>query len=163
MPYSPIFSPSPNWGRITAQNVSHPCPVYHYNEFLRLSSYLYHFVVPILFGTFNRSTATPAEVELSQSLQTAFANFAISPDCSPAPHWPAYQPEVAGKASILTLAKIAHEGNVNFGTFVQPVQPDSTGSTQKMTMQYFSSFIYEFFVQQDGPCDVWDRFLDFRP
>ncbi|KAI0275868.1 Alpha/Beta hydrolase protein [Russula aff. rugulosa BPL654] len=138
--------------------------------------------LPILFGTFNRSTASSAEVELSQSLQTAFANFVKNPNSSPAPHWPAYQPEVSGSAcnplakfvdqgnvdfgnfvknpnlslaphwspyepeiSVTactpTLAKIAYQGNVDFGNFIQPVQPDST----------------------DGPCNVWDEFLDYRP
>ncbi|KAN0126023.1 carboxylic ester hydrolase [Russula decolorans] len=97
--------------------------------------------LPILFGTFNRSTATSAEVELSQSLQTAFANFAKNPNSSPAPHWPPYEPDVSGNACTPTLAKIAYQGNTDFGNFVQPVQPNST----------------------DGPCNVWDRFLDFRP
>ena len=97
---------------------------------LQQLSYLCHFVVPILFGTFNRSTATSAEVELSQSLQTAFANFAKNPNSSPAPHWPPYEPEVSGNASTATLAKIAYQGNVDFDDFVQPVQPDSTVSTR---------------------------------
>ena len=123
-----ICSPSPIWGRCTAQNVSHPCPVYH-NK-LQQPSYLCHFVVPILFGTFNRSTATSAEVELSQSLQTAFANFAKNPNSSPAPHWPPYDPEVSGNAYTATLAKIAYQGNVDFDNFVQPVQPNSTVSTR---------------------------------
>ncbi|KAF8493264.1 Alpha/Beta hydrolase protein [Russula emetica] len=56
----------------------------------------------ILFGTFNRSTATSAEVELSQSLQTAFANFAKNPNSSPAPHWPAYEPEETWALEILS-------------------------------------------------------------
>jgi carboxylesterase 2 len=86
--------------------------------------------VPILFGTFNGSTATPAEVELSQSLQTAFANFAKNPNSSPAPHWPPYEPEDSGNAYTPTLAKIAYEGNVDFGNFVETVQPNSTVSTR---------------------------------
>ncbi|KAF8504324.1 Alpha/Beta hydrolase protein [Russula emetica] len=97
--------------------------------------------LPILFGTFNRSTATSAEVELSQSLQTAFANFVKNPNSSPAPHWPPYEPEGSENGCTHTLAKIAYEGNVDFGNFVQPVQPNST----------------------DGPCNVWDLFLDYRP
>jgi carboxylesterase type B len=97
--------------------------------------------LPILFGTFNRSTATSAEVELSQNLQTAFANFVKNPNSSPAPHWHPYEPELSGNAFTYTLAKIAYQGNVGFRNFVQPVQPDSI----------------------DGPCNVWDRFLDFRP
>jgi hypothetical protein len=90
--------------------------------------------VPILFGTFNGSTATSAEVELSQSLQTAFANFVKNPNSSPAPNWLPYEPELSGNAFSYTLAKIAYQGNVDFGNFVQPVQPDSTVST-RMTMQ----------------------------
>jgi hypothetical protein len=158
--YSPICSPYPIWGRFTVQNVSHLCPVYHNYEFffLQRSTYVYHFVVPILFGTFNRSTATSAEVELSQSLQTAFANFIKNPNSSPAPHWPPYSTYTP------TLAKIAYRGNVEFGNFVEPVQPDSTVSTRSDDAK-FSLFIYEFLVhtKQDGPCNVWDRFLDFRP
>ncbi|KAI0278329.1 Alpha/Beta hydrolase protein [Russula aff. rugulosa BPL654] len=38
--------------------------------------------LPILFGTFNKSTASPAEVELSKSFQTAFANFVKNPNSS---------------------------------------------------------------------------------
>jgi carboxylesterase 2 len=90
-----------------------------------------HYVVPILFGTFNRSTATSAEVELSNSFQTAFANFVKNPNSSPAPHWPPYEPEVSGNACAPTLAKIAYQGNVDFENFVEPVQPDSTVSTRK--------------------------------
>jgi hypothetical protein len=119
--------------------------------------------VPILFGTFNRSTATSAEVELSHSLQTAFANFAKNPHSSPAPHWPPYEPEVSGNPCAHTLAKIAYQGNVDFGNFVQPVQPNSTVSTQNDDSK-IQSLIYEFLAhKQDGPCNVWDRFLDFRP
>ena len=54
--------------------------------------YFYHFIVPILFGTYNTTTATAPEVELSQSLQTAFANFVKDPNVSPAPNWPPYEP-----------------------------------------------------------------------
>ena len=74
--------------------------------------------MPILFGTFNRSTASSAEVELSQSLQIAFANFVKNPNASPAPHWPAYQPEVSGSACN-PLAKFVDQGNVDFGNFVK--------------------------------------------
>ena len=99
--------------------------------------------MPILFGTFNRSTATSAEVELSQSFQTAFANFAKNPNSSPAPHWPSYTPEVSGNAYTPTLAKIAYEGNVDYENFVQPVQPDSTVSTRNDDAK-FSWLIFEF-------------------
>ncbi|KAH9971639.1 Alpha/Beta hydrolase protein, partial [Russula compacta] len=91
--------------------------------------------LPILFGTYNRSTATAAEVELSHSFQTAFANFAKDPASSPAPNWPSYNP------SLPTLAKIAYDGNVDSYNFVEPVPPNST----------------------DGPCSVLDQFLDYRP
>ena len=148
MQHSPICSRPPIWERGTAQNVSHRCPVYHGNEFfIQWSSYIYHFVVRILLGTFNRSTATSAEVELSQSLQTAFANFVKNPTSSPAPHWPPYEPEVSGKACTHSLAKIAYEGNVDFENFVQPIQPDSTVSTRNDNAK-FSSFIYEFLVHK---------------
>ena len=99
------------------------------------------FLVPILFGTFNRSTATSEEVELSQSLQTAFANFAKNPNSSPAPHWPPYEPELPGNAYSHTLAKIAYEGNVGFGNFVQPVQPDSTVSTRNDNAESIGLFM----------------------
>jgi hypothetical protein len=81
-------------------------------------------IVPILFGTFNRSTATAAEVELSQTLQTAFANFAKNPtNGPPAPNWPPYESGILGLAPNATLAKIAYEGNVSPNDFVKPVQP----------------------------------------
>ena len=86
--------------------------------------------MPILFGTFNKSTATSAEIDLSQTLQSAFANFAKNPNTSPAPNWPPYEPDVSGSACTPTLAKIAYQGNVGFGDFVQPVQPDTTVSTR---------------------------------
>jgi hypothetical protein len=128
--------------------------------------------VPILFGTYNGSTATSAEVELSQSFQTAFANFAKNPNSSPAPHWRRYKPEVSanvyahtlaknpnlspwrpyepelsGNVLTPTLAKIAYQGKVDFGNFVQPVLPDSTVSTRNDDAK-FSSFIYQFFVHK---------------
>jgi len=127
--------------------------------------------LPILFGTYNISTATSAEVELSQSFQTAFANFVRDPNSSPAPQWVPYEPELSQTglqtafANIAndpnsspapqwapyktelsgddyTLAKIAYQGNVDFDDFVQPVEPDSI----------------------DGPCNaLWDLYLDYRP
>jgi hypothetical protein len=92
------------------------------SKFLRI----YHAIVPILFGTYNKSTATAAEVELSKSLQTAFANFVKDPvNASPAPNWPAYEPGRLGIAPVPTLAQIAYQGNVGFDDFIQPVQPIS--------------------------------------
>jgi hypothetical protein len=147
--------------------------------------------VPILFGTYNGSTATSAEVKLSQSFQTAFANFAKNPNSSPAPHWrrykpevsanvyahtlaknpnlsPAphwrpYEPELSGNVLTPTLAKIAYEENVDFGNFVERVLPDSIVSTRNNDAK-FSLLIYEFLAhKQDGPCSLWDPFLDYRP
>ncbi|KAJ7103822.1 hypothetical protein C8R44DRAFT_640257, partial [Mycena epipterygia] len=89
-----------------------------------------------LFGTFIRSTATPAEVTWSSTFQTAIANFVKNPDVSPAVNWPKYIPGPPAK----TFAKLAYNGNVNPNNFVDPVQSNSL----------------------DGPCDaLWDRFLDF--
>jgi carboxylesterase type B len=97
--------------------------------------------LPILFGTYNTSTATCREVELSRSLQTAFANFVKDPNGSPAPNWPPYEPGFLGIARNPTLAKIAYEGNVAPDDFINLVQPIAT----------------------DEPCIVWDHFLDYRP
>jgi hypothetical protein len=83
---------------------------------------------------------TCAEVELSHTLQTAFANFVKNPNTSPAPHWPPYEPEVSENTCTHTLAKIAYHGNVDFGNFVQPVQPNSTVSMRDDGAK-FSSFI----------------------
>jgi len=89
-----------------------------------------------LFGTFNRSTATPAEVTWSSTFQTAIANFIKDPNTSPAVNWPEYIPGPAAN----TLAKLAYTSNVEPDNFVDPVQSNSL----------------------DGPCDaLWDAFLDF--
>ena len=90
--------------------------------------YFYHFIVPILFGTYNTTTATAPEVELSQSLQTAFANFVRDPNVSPAPNWPPYEPGFLGIARNPTLAKIAYEENVAPDDFINLVQPIATVS-----------------------------------
>lgn len=83
----------------------------------------------ILFGTFNRSTATAAEAELSYSLQTTFGNFAKDPvNASPALNWPAYEPDLPGITVAPTLAKIAYHGNVDPDNFIEVVQPNSTVS-----------------------------------
>jgi hypothetical protein len=94
--------------------------------FLQCSQYLYYFVVPILFGTFNETTATPEEVELSQSLQTAFANFVKDPTSSPVPYWAPYKPEDSVNAYTHTLAKTAHQGGVGFGKEVELSQSPQT-------------------------------------
>ncbi|KAH9994629.1 Alpha/Beta hydrolase protein [Russula vinacea] len=84
--------------------------------------------LPILFGTYNTTTATAPEVELSQSLQTAFANFVRDPNVSPAPNWPPYEPGFLGIARNPTLAKIAYEENVAPDDFINLVQPIATVS-----------------------------------
>jgi hypothetical protein len=86
--------------------------------------------VPILFGTFNRSTATDAEAELSHTFQTAFANFVKDPTNPPVPDWPPYEPELSGDTVAPTLAKIAYDGNVYLDDFIELVQPNSTVSAQ---------------------------------
>ncbi|KAF7324610.1 Carboxylic ester hydrolase [Mycena kentingensis (nom. inval.)] len=89
-----------------------------------------------VFGTYNRSTATAAEATLSSTIQTAIANFIKDPTVAPAPNWPKY---LAG-SSTNTLAKLAYSGNVLTSNVVQAV-----GSTSL-----------------DGPCSLWDQFLDVR-
>src|SRR5712672_1016184 len=98
------------------------------------------FIVPILFGTFNRPTASAAEAKLSQSIQTAFANFAKNPvNASLAPSWPPYERDFLGIAPVPALARIAYQGNVGFDDFVQPVQPISTVSMINVTAKLDSS------------------------
>jgi hypothetical protein len=85
--------------------------------------------VHIIFGTLDESTASDGEVELSQSLQTVFANFAKNPQgASFAPNWPAYEPDGSGYTLVPSLAKIAYHGNVQLDNFVEPVDPSSTVS-----------------------------------
>ncbi|KIK55752.1 hypothetical protein GYMLUDRAFT_175100, partial [Collybiopsis luxurians FD-317 M1] len=100
-----------------------------------LPSSFHFFQVPELFGTFNASTATPNEVTLSKTYQTAIANFIKNPNDSPAPNWPKYAPG----GSTQTLARLAYNGNVDMDNFVQAVTSDS----------------------QDAPCtSLWNAFLD---
>ena len=73
----------------------------------------------IVFGTFNRSTATTDEVDLSHTLQTALGNFIKDPYCEFPPNWPRYNVD----ASVPTLAEIAYHGNVQPDNFVEPVDP----------------------------------------
>ena len=132
------LQPFPDLGAWHGSECKSPYPVYHisalaYSWLLQQSPYLYHFIVPILFGTYNTSTATTSEVELSQSLQTAFANFAKNPEIvSPAPNssWPPYEPGLLGIARNPTLAKIAYEENVAPDDFINLVQPISIVSTR---------------------------------
>ncbi|KAJ7625787.1 Carboxylesterase [Roridomyces roridus] len=78
-----------------------------------------------LFGTFIRSTATPAEVTWSTTFQTAIANFIKNPSESPALNWPKYIPGPPAK----TYAKLAYNGNVEPGNFVQAVASEDLDNT----------------------------------
>ncbi|KAF7324603.1 Carboxylic ester hydrolase [Mycena kentingensis (nom. inval.)] len=89
-----------------------------------------------VFGTYNRTTATPDEAELSRTMQTTIANFVKDPTTSPAPNWIKYVP---GNTTS-TLAKLSYTGNVHMNDVVDAVQSDSV----------------------DAPCALWDQFLDFR-
>jgi hypothetical protein len=131
---------------------------------LTTCSTFYHEKVPLLFGTFNQSTATAAEAELSRSLQTAFANFIKNPVSAPAPNWPAYEPGFLGIAPDPTLAEIAYEGNVDLDDFVKPVQPISKVTTRSLYAKLCLIIADRLvLVVKDGPCIIWDAFLDFRP
>ena len=44
------------------------------------------------------------------------------------PNWPPYEPELSGDTVAPTLAKIAYDGNVYLGDFIELVQPNSTVS-----------------------------------
>jgi len=124
-------------------------------------SCIHHVIVPVLFGTYGNLTAL---ANLSQSLQTAFANFAKDPlNASPAPNWPTYEPGVVGIAPVPTLAEIAYQGNMRFDDFIQPVQPISKVSTQNFYSKPTCSWLNNPFFSKDGPCIVWDALLDFRP
>ncbi|KAF8513089.1 Carboxylesterase [Gautieria morchelliformis] len=89
-----------------------------------------------IFGTFNTTTATPAEATLSQTMQTVWANFIKDPTTSPAPNWERFLPG----NNTNTLAKLAFQGNVQLSNVVEA----SPGNLD------------------DGPCDaVWNFLLDF--
>ncbi|KAF7306522.1 Carboxylic ester hydrolase [Mycena indigotica] len=92
--------------------------------------------VRVIFGTYNRTTATPTEVTLSKTMQTVIANFVKDPFTSPAPRWGKYD---AGKKTSI-LAKLAYDGKVRLSNVVDAVRGDSL----------------------DGPCTLWDQFLDVR-
>jgi hypothetical protein len=106
-----------------------------------------HATVPVLFGTYGNLTAL---ANLSQSLQTAFANFAKDPMTSPAPNWPNYEPGIVGIAPVPTLAEIAYEGNMRFDDFIQPVQPISKVSQRN----FYSKLICS------SPNDMFYRRMD---
>ena len=91
-----------------------------------------HDLVPELFGTFNSTTATQSEVQLSSTFQAIVASFAKNPFVSPAPAWPKYNPNAT------TLANLAFNGNVALNDVVQTRSP----------------------AQFDGPCaGLWDKIL----
>ncbi|KAF8528405.1 Alpha/Beta hydrolase protein [Hysterangium stoloniferum] len=89
-----------------------------------------------IFGTFNQTTATPAEVQLSRTMQTIWTNFIKDPFSNPTPEWKQFLPD----NSTQTLSKLAFDGNVELGNVVQPAPAGLI----------------------DGPCDkIWNAFLDF--
>ncbi|KAE9385628.1 hypothetical protein BT96DRAFT_1006867 [Gymnopus androsaceus JB14] len=74
-----------------------------------------------VFGTYDVSTAVPNKVTLSRTFQTTIANFIKNPNQSPAPNWPKY---VLGGLT-RTLARLAYNGNVDMGNFVQAATSNS--------------------------------------
>lgn len=114
-------------------------------------------LVPEVFCTFNASTATPAEVTLSGTFQTAIANFIKDPTMSPAENWPSYVPV----GNVSSVADIAFNGNVAPDNFAQKVPSGSlVGGVPPMSGRLW---VFTYFVNQDGPCTFWSSFLDFRP
>ena len=103
------IQPLPDLGAWHGSECKSPisCISYLYSELLVTISYNYHhtyyFIIPILFGTY--STSTASEAELSQSLQTAFANFAKNQDMvSPVPD-PVLSCPLQSHLYVLTLAQ----------------------------------------------------------
>ncbi|GJE88952.1 carboxylic ester hydrolase [Phanerochaete sordida] len=89
--------------------------------------------LPMIFGTYNASSATAAEKTLSATLQGALGAFVRDPTAAPAAHWARY----AGNAT-RGLAELGYHGNVGPGDFVEAVPGESL----------------------DGPCAaLYDRFL----
>jgi hypothetical protein len=76
-----------------------------------------HHAVLELFGTFNSTSATASEVQLSNTFQTIVASFAKNPFVSPVPAWPKYNPNAT------TLANLAFNGNVALDNVVQTTSP----------------------------------------
>jgi cholinesterase len=83
-----------------------------------------------LFGTFDRSTATSAEVTWSATFQAAVANFIKDPHASPAMNWPKF---VSGPPA-KTFAKLAYNGNIEPGNFVDPVASASLVGSASMQL-----------------------------
>lgn len=72
-------------------------------------------IVKEIFGTFNRSTASPAEITLSHSMQTLWANFIKDPTASPDPEWKKWRPD----NSTRSLARLGFDGKVRLDDVVQ--------------------------------------------
>uniref|UniRef100_A0A0W0G2D3 Carboxylic ester hydrolase n=1 Tax=Moniliophthora roreri TaxID=221103 RepID=A0A0W0G2D3_MONRR len=68
------------------------------------------------FGTYNRTTASPSQVTLSNTFQTIISNFIKEPTTPPANNWARY---VQGGLTP-SVAKLAYKGNVNLDDVVQP-------------------------------------------
>ncbi|KAF9261784.1 alpha/beta-hydrolase [Marasmius fiardii PR-910] len=66
----------------------------------------------LIFGTFNRTTSGSNKAVLSESFQTAVANFVKNPSQPPAPNWNQYDPNRK------TLAELAFNRNIDFNKFV---------------------------------------------
>jgi|SRR5882762_3835626 hypothetical protein len=104
---------SRNLGHFTDQRVRSPTDAHVFILYL----FPVHDLVPELFGTFNRTTATLSEVQLSSTFQAIVASFAKNPFVSPAPTWPTYNPDAA------TLANLAFHGNVAPDNVVEATSP----------------------------------------
>ncbi|KAF9257592.1 alpha/beta-hydrolase [Marasmius fiardii PR-910] len=83
----------------------------------------------VLFGTYNRTTATDEKVKLSSAFQTTIANFIKNPNTSPAPGWTSYADG--------NVAKLAFGDNVNLDNVVELVKNGSV----------------------DNPCVLWNGIL----
>jgi hypothetical protein len=88
--------------------------------------------VPELFGTYNRTSATASEVQLSSTFQTIVASFAKNPCVSPAPSWPKYDPNST------TLANLAFNGNVALNNVVQTT---STAQLDEACAPFWDSIV----------------------
>jgi hypothetical protein len=100
------------------------CPI-HVNIFVPclFLATICHDVVPELFGTFNSTTSTKSEVQLSRTFQTIVASFAKNPFVSPSPGWPKYNPNAT------TVANLAFNGNVALNNVVQTTSPKQLDKT----------------------------------
>ncbi|KIM75270.1 hypothetical protein PILCRDRAFT_13689 [Piloderma croceum F 1598] len=88
--------------------------------------------LPELFGTYNRTSATASEVQLSSTFQTIVASFAKNPFVSPVPSWPKYNPNST------TLANLAFNGNVALNNVVQTT---STAQLDEACAPFWDSIV----------------------